>query len=140
MKFFSIGTLSKQTGVKIPTIRYYEEIGLIEPAERTAGNQRRYSKASQQRLEFIKHARALGFSIETISALIELNNHPDSNCKEATEIARVQLKGVRERIASLLRLESELVRISEGCIGEGVVSECYVLASLADHSFCENDH
>lgn len=140
MNFFSIGALSKQTGIKIPTIRYYEDIGLVAPAERTAGNQRRYCKESQQRLEFIKHARELGFSIETISTLIELNNHPDNSCTEATEIARVQLKDVRERIASLLRLESELVRISEGCQGKGVVKECYVLASLADHSYCENHH
>ena len=140
MAFFSIGALSKQTGVKIPTIRYYEQIGLLAPAERTAGNQRRYGEASQQRLVFIKHARELGFSIEAIAALIELNNHPDSSCTEATTIARTQLKDIRERIASLHRLESELVRISEGCQGEGVVSECYVLASLADHGYCDSPH
>ena len=63
---FSIGSLSKQTGVKVPTIRYYEQIGLIDPAERTEGNQRRYRKEALQRLGFIKHARELGFSIETI--------------------------------------------------------------------------
>ena len=100
----SIGSLSKQTGVKIPTIRYYEQIGLIGPAERTEGNQRRYRKEALERLGFIKHARELGFSIETISSLIELNNHPDRNCAAATAIAREQLNHVRERIASLLRL------------------------------------
>ncbi len=137
---FSIGALSKQTGVKVPTIRYYEQIGLIDPAERTEGNQRRYRKEALQRLVFIKHARDLGFSIETILSLIELNNHPDRNCAEATQIAREQLTGVRERIASLVRLESELVRISCGCKGVGVVSDCYVLASLADHGHCETHH
>ena len=136
----SIGSLSKQTGVKVPTIRYYEQIGLIDPAERTEGNQRRYRKEALQRLGFIKHARELGFSIETIQALIELNNHPDRSCAEATTIAREQLNDVRARIASLLRLESELVRISEGCKGAGVVSDCYVLASLADHRHCETQH
>ena len=137
---FSIGSLSKQTGVKVPTIRYYEQIGLIDTAERTAGNQRRYRKEALQRLGFIKHARELGFSIETILALIELNNHPDRNCEQATTIAREQLSDVRERIASLVRLESELVRISDGCKGAGVVSDCYVLASLADHEHCESRH
>lgn len=137
---FSIGSLSKQTGVKVPTIRYYEQIGLIDPADRTEGNQRRYREDALQRLGFIKHARELGFSIETISALIELNNHPDRSCAEATKIARDQLSGVRERIASLTRLESELVRISDGCKGAGVVSDCYVLTSLADHTHCETNH
>ncbi len=136
----SIGSLSKQTGVKIPTIRYYEQIGLIGPAERTEGNQRRYRKEALERLGFIKHARELGFSIETISSLIELNNHPDRNCAAATAIAREQLNHVRERIASLLRLETELVRISDGCQGAGAVSDCYVLASLADHGHCKTQH
>jgi len=137
---FSIGSLSKQTGVKVPTIRYYEQIGLIDPPDRTEGNQRRYRNEALQRLGFIKHARELGFSIETILALIELNDHPDRSCADATRIAREQLDDVRERIASLVRLETELVRISGGCNGAGVVSDCYVLASLADHGNCETHH
>lgn len=137
---FSIGSLSKQTGVKVPTIRYYEQVGLIAPPERTEGNQRRYRKEVLQRLGFIKHARELGFSIETIFALIALNNHPDRSCAEASTIAQEQLSNVRERIASLVRLESELLRISEGCKGAGVVSDCYILASLADHGHCETHH
>ncbi len=137
---FSIGSLSRQTGVKVPTIRYYEQTGLIDPAERTEGNQRRYRKEAVQRLGFIKHARELGFSIETIQALIELNNHPDRSCAEATKIAQQQLRDVRERIASLVRLESELVRITLGCKGGGIVNDCYVLASLADHQHCKTRH
>lgn len=137
---FLIGSLSKQTGVKVPTIRYYEQIGLIDAAERTEGNQRRYRQAALERLGFIKHARELGFSIESIQALIELNNHPDKNCAEATVIAQKQLNDVRERIASLARLESELARMAEGCKGSGAVSDCYVLASLADHRHCDSQH
>lgn len=136
----SIGALSKQTGVKVPTIRYYEQIGLIDPPDRTDGNQRRYRNEALQRLGFIKHARELGFSIESISALIALNNHPDNSCAEANKIAREQLTDVRERIASLVRLESELTRISGGCEGVGVAGDCYVLASLADHGHCETHH
>ena len=114
--------------------------GLIDPADRKEGNQRRYRNEVLERLGFIKHARELGFSIETISALIELNNHPDRSCAEATWIAREQLSNVRERIVSLVKLESELVRISDGCKGAGVVIDCYVLASLADHGHCETHH
>ena len=130
---FSIGELSKQTQVKVPTIRYYEEIGILEPAERTEGNQRRYDVAGLERLSFIRHARELGFSIEAITSLIELQEHPDRSCSEATGIAAAQLTDVRVKIRKLKKLEKELARISTGCDGEGVSADCYVLTALADH-------
>ncbi|WP_107494974.1 helix-turn-helix domain-containing protein [Thalassobius sp. I31.1] len=137
---YSIGTLSEHTKVKVPTIRYYEEIGLLAEAGRTAGNQRRYDDTALERLSFIRHARDLGFPIDAIRALITLQNHPDRSCAEASEIADQQLSGVREKIAKLQSLEQELSRISEGCSGAGQAANCYVLASLADHSKCDHDH
>ncbi|MCC1494011.1 helix-turn-helix domain-containing protein [Cognatishimia sp. F0-27] len=137
---FSIGELSRRTNVKIPTIRYYEESGLLDAPERTEGNQRRYDAAGLERLSFIKHARDLGFSIEAIAALIELQGHPDRSCAEATDIASAQLSDVRAKIKRLRALEKELVRISKGCDGNGMTEDCYVLASLADHRLCEREH
>ncbi|WP_425041533.1 MerR family transcriptional regulator [Primorskyibacter sp. S187A] len=137
---FSIGELSRRTNVKVPTIRYYEESGLLDAPERTEGNQRRYDAAGLERLSFIKHARDLGFSIEAIAALIELQGHPDRSCAEATDIASAQLADVRAKIKRLRALEKELVRISKGCDGDGVTENCYVLASLADHDLCEREH
>jgi DNA-binding transcriptional MerR regulator len=137
---FSIGELSRRTKVKVPTIRYYEESGLLDAPERTEGNQRRYDAAGLERLSFIKHARDLGFSIEAIAALIELQGHPDRSCAEANNIATAQLSHVRAKIKRLRALEKELVRISKGCDGDGVTEDCYVLASLADHGLCEREH
>lgn len=137
---FSIGELSRRTSVKVPTIRYYEETGLLSEPERTEGNQRRYDAAGLERLSFIKHARDLGFSIEAIASLIELQDHPDRSCQAANEIALSQLSEVRAKIKRLRALEKELVRISKGCDGEGVTGDCYVLASLADHRLCREDH
>lgn len=137
---FSIGALSRETGVKVPTIRYYEDVGLLAAAERTEGNQRRYGRAELERLGFIRHARDLGFSIGAIRGLIDLNNHPDRSCAEAGSIARDQLEDVREKIARLQRLEVELARIAQGCDGSGPAGECYVLASLADHGKCGSEH
>ncbi len=137
---FSIGELSKRTKVKVPTIRYYEEQGLLNAPERTEGNQRRYDAKGLERLSFIKHARDLGFSIEAISELIELQGHPDRSCKAANDIATSQLSNVRAKINRLKALEKELLRISKGCDGEGVTEDCYVLASLANHALCEQDH
>ena len=137
---FSIGQLSKLTQVKVPTIRYYEEIGVLEPIERTEGNQRRYDDAGLERLSFIRHARELGFSIEAISSLIELQSHPDRSCCEATDIAIAQLTDVRLKIKKLKMLEKELSRISTGCDGAGVSADCNVLKALADHKLCQKEH
>ena len=137
---FSIGELSKRSKVKIPTIRYYEEIGLLVAPERTEGNQRRYDNTGLERLSFIKHARELGFSVESISSLIKLQEHPDRSCREATEIAVAKLSDVRQKIKKLRALEKELIRISKGCDGTNVAQHCYVLTCLADHGFCEQEH
>ena len=67
----SIGELSKRTGVKIPTIRYYEQQGLIDAPERSEGNQRRYEPAQLERLSFIKHARDLGIPIGSVKELFK---------------------------------------------------------------------
>lgn len=132
--------MSRRTGVKVPTIRYYEGMGLLAAPERTEGNQRRYGRADLEKLGFIRHARDLGFSIEAIAALIELQNHPDRSCLEANQMAQAQLADVRGRIARLQALETELIRISDGCTGKGEAGDCYVLASLADHGLCAKDH
>lgn len=135
---FSIGDLSKRTGVKVPTIRYYEQVGLIEAAERTEGGQRRYAKAGLERLAFIQHARQLGFSIEDIRELVELSQHPEQSCNDANEIAERHLDEVRSRIQKLKRLESELARIA--CCKARNVAHCQVIESLADHALCKSEH
>ena len=68
----SIGKLSAATGVKVPTIRYYESIGLLPEPERSTGNQRLYGRKQQERLAFIRHARDLGFPLDSIRELLSL--------------------------------------------------------------------
>ena len=136
---YTIGELSRRTGVKVPTIRWYEQAGLIDEPGRTAGNQRRYARADLERLAFIRHARDLGLGIEAIRELIELSQHPEKPCAEADRIAGEHLAGVRERIARLQRLEAELARIATQ--GEhGTIGDCYVIRSLADHDLCADGH
>jgi DNA-binding transcriptional MerR regulator len=135
----TIGDLSRRTGVKVPTIRYYEQMGLIAPAERSEGNQRRYGRSERERLSFIKHARDLGMTIESIRELIELSAHPERPCEQADRIATEQLKSVRDRIEKLRRLEHELERISTRCSGDQI-RDCYVIRALANHDLCESEH
>ena len=135
---FSIGQLSKRTSVKIPTIRYYEQMGLIDAPERSEGNQRRYTADGLSRLSFIRHSRDLGFSIEDIRGLLEPSQHPGKPCHVAHGIAVQHLKNVQDRIAKLRRLERELMRVSK--CGADSVAECAVIETLADHSICETSH
>ncbi|MBB4305373.1 DNA-binding transcriptional MerR regulator [Rhodobium orientis] len=127
----SIGALSQRTEVKVPTIRYYEEIGLLPPAERSRGNQRRYGKAALERLAFIRHARDLGLSLDAIRELLTLSQQPEMPCTEAHRIAGAHLEHIRARIAQLKRLEAELTRIVTTCHADQI-GDCYVIHALAE--------
>lgn len=134
-----IGELTKRTGVKVPTIRCYEQSGLLPKSHRTEGNQKCCGPAGLERLSFIKHARELGFSIHVIAALIELEENPDRSCKQATDISHEQLL-LREKVRKLRALKTELECVTGGCVGEGKSKDCYVLDSLADHRHCHSAH
>ena len=136
---YSIGELSRRTQVKVPTIRYYEQTGLVDPPERTAGNQRRYGAPALRRLSFIRHARDLGFGVEAIRELIDLGKDPAKPCAEADRIANDHLRVVEQRIAQLTRLKTELKRISSAC-QSGSVADCRVIEAIADHGLCDGDH
>jgi DNA-binding transcriptional MerR regulator len=136
---YTIGELSRRTGVKVPTIRWYEQAGLVDAPDRTEGNQRRYARGDLERLSFIRHARDLGFDLEAIRQLIELSGHPEKPCAHADAIADSQLADVRDKIAKLKRLETELERMAKNC-AHGTAADCYVLRSLADHELCEAEH
>jgi len=136
---FLIGELSKRTGVKVPTIRYYEDIGLLPAPQRTESGQRRYDSKARDHLGFIAHAREMGFSIDAIRSLIELSDHPDRPCHDADRIAADRLAEVKTRIARLKRLESELERMVDGHCG-GSAADCRIIEVLSDHSHCQADH
>lgn len=140
MSTYSIGDLARKTGVKIPTIRYYEKESLLAEPVRTEGNQRRYSPQDLERLTFIKHSRDLGLSMAAIRDLIDLAAHPHAPCDSANRIAEEQLSAVRSRIAQLRRLETELERIASSCDGDHIVADCNVMKAFADHRFCDGEH
>lgn len=135
----TIGKLSKTAGVKVPTIRYYEEIGLLPEAERSAGNQRLYDAATMDRLSFIRHARELGFTLEAIRDLLSLSDTPDQSCAAADQIAKAQLVAVRDRLARLRALEVELERMIAHC-AQGTIADCRVIKVLGNHDLCSHAH
>ncbi|MFG1423146.1 MerR family transcriptional regulator [Roseixanthobacter liquoris] len=138
-KDVSIGAAAKASGVKVPTIRFYEQIGLLPSPPRTDGNRRLYGVSDLRRLAFIRHARELGFEIGAIRTLLVLQDYPDQSCETADKIARARLAEVEARIVSLVALQRELQRMIEGC-AHGKVGECRVIEILADHGECRHHH
>ena len=132
----SIGELARRADVKVPTIRYYEQIGLMPETDRTEGQQRRYGGDAVARLSFIRHARELGFEVDAIRTLLSLQDDPDQSCARADEIAKARLVEVKARIASLNALRRELEKMVEECAC-GRIGECRVIETLADRT---HDH
>jgi DNA-binding transcriptional MerR regulator len=131
MNGVSIGEAARRSGVKIPTIRYYEQIGLLPAPDRGENRRRVYVAADLDRLAFIRHARELGFDVEAIRTLIALQDDPNQSCAAADETARARLVEVDRRIASLQSLRDELRRmVANGC--EGRVENCRVIETLSE--------
>ena len=134
----AIGELARRTGVKIPTIRYYEQIGLLPEAPRTEGKQRRYGMAEVKRLNFIRHARELAFDVGDIRQLLALSETPQRSCHEADSIAMRHLDKVEERIRQLEALRGELQRMVDEC-GHGQICECRIVEVIGDHGLCGDE-
>jgi len=130
-----IGEAARVSGVKIPTIRYYEQVGLLPEPPRSEGNRRLYDEARLRRLTFIRHARELGFELAAIRTLLDLQDNPGQSCSPADSIARQRLQEVVARIERLQALKSELQRMIAGC-SHDTIATCRVIEVLTDHGQC----
>lgn len=135
MRPLPIGALSRETGVKVPTIRYYEEVGLLPEPDRADNNRRTYGMDAVRRLRFIRHARELGFEVDAIRQLLALADDPRRPCHEADVIARAHLADIEDKIARLTALRAEVQRMVDQC-AQGEVKDCRVIEVLANHGEC----
>lgn len=103
-----IGDVSKRTGVPAPTIRYYEEKGLLRAASRSDSGYRRYSDALVDELRFIRKAQALGFSLDEIGEILKLTRAGKTACAHVLSIAHEHLAAVDERIRQLQKFRKQL--------------------------------
>lgn len=129
MRDYAIGELASLSGVKVPTIRYYEQVGLLPAPPRTEGNQRRYDVAALERLRFIAHARAMGFPMSSIKAMLRLARHPDEPCEDLDALVADRLMEVEERISRLSGLRAELIAMLDSH-QHGRVADCRIIEVL----------
>ena len=127
----SIGELARTTGVKVVTIRYYEQIGVLPTPSRTSGNYRIYGQEHARRLRFIRRCRELGFSLDEVRDLFRLSARNAPSCAEVCRIAELHLQAVEKKLADLSYLASELRRISASCNGNRPMAECRIMEALS---------
>lgn len=131
----AIGDLSRKTGVKVPTIRYYEGIGLLPPPPRSEGNRRLYGAKAVDRLRFIRHARELGFEVDAIRELLNLAEQPQRSCAKVDALAREHLQAITSRIDRLTALKVEVENMIKSC-AKGHIAKCRIIDTLSHHEHC----
>lgn len=126
---YPIGAMSRETGVNIETIRYYERIALMPKPDRTSGGNRQYTHDHLKRLAFIKRSRELGFSIEEIRAMLTMVDKEGVTCGEVHAMTMEHLDSVKEKIRHLKKLERALSGMAEEC-AKGDVPDCPIIETL----------
>jgi DNA-binding transcriptional MerR regulator len=131
----SIGGLAERSGTTPPTIRYYEQIGLLKRADRRDSGHRTYGAADLRRLTFIRRCRDFGFPIEQVRSLVDLLENGDRSCVDARDLARDNLVAVRAKLSELRALEANLAQLVDdcetACVG-GPGPSCVILEDLSE--------
>lgn len=123
----TIGQAAKAIDVNVETIRYYQRIGLLPMSPRQRGSIRRYSVDSVKRLSFIRRAQQLGFSLEEIADLLQLEK--TRSCGEARTIAEAKLAAVTRKIADLSGIQNYLATLVRRCKA-GKTADCPIFEAL----------
>ena len=118
------------SGVKVSTIRFYEELGLLPPPPRTGGNRRLYGAAEIRRLAFIRHARDLGFPLEDVRRLLALWRDRGRASVEVKQLALAHVAALETKADSLRSMAASLRHLADHCHGDDR-PDCPILEDLA---------
>lgn len=130
----TIGVLATHASTNVPTIRYYEEIGLLPQAQRSENGRRYYQDGDLKRLSFIRRCRDFGFPIEQVRELVELFEDGDRSCVEVKDLAQMHLDTVRAKLEEVRQLEASLVSFVESCdeiCCQGSARDCTIIEDLS---------
>ena len=130
MDRLTIGEVAKQTHVRIETLRYYERMGLVAPPPRNGSNYRLYPEETVRRVQFIKRAQQLGFSLKEITELLALRATPETPCADIRTRAVAHIDTIEGKIRALHAMKAVLTQLVAECPGQGTITDCPILASL----------
>lgn len=124
----TIGTLAREAGVNVETIRYYQRLGLLMAPDKPLGGIRRYGDADVARVRFIKAAQRIGFTLDEIAQLLQLDD--GAHCSDARAIAELKLADVRQRLQDLQRIETALAQLVARCASRRGTVSCPLIDAL----------
>jgi len=130
MNGLTIGDVAKQAKVRIETLRYYEREGLVASPPRSRSNYRLYPKDTVRRVQFIKRAQELGFSLKEIKELLALRVEPAAPCADVRTRALEKITTIEEKLRALKAMKHALTQLVDECPGQGAVTDCPILESL----------
>jgi MerR family mercuric resistance operon transcriptional regulator len=130
MKNLTIGAFAKAAGLNVETIRFYQRKVLLLEQDKPYGSIRRYGEPDVSRVQFVKSAQCLGFSLNEIAELLRLED--GTRCEEASRLAQHKLGDVREKLADLSRMEATLSALVGACHASKEKISCPLIASLQD--------
>lgn len=133
----NIGDVAQRSGLPAKTIRYYEDIGLVQPG-RDANGYRRFHEADLHKLAFLGRARSLGFSIEDCRSLMTLYEDRARTSFEVKEIARGHLGRIERKLQELQEMHKTLSHLVAECAGDDR-PDCPILRDLASHGGAGGD-
>jgi len=130
MDGLTIGDVAKQANVRITTRRYYERQGLVARPPRSRSNYRLYPADTVQRVQFIKRAQSLGFSLQEITELLTLRAEPTARCADVRACAVAKIHHIDDKIRALQAMKTVLVKLVEACVRDSPITDCPILESL----------
>lgn len=125
-----IGELARRSGVAIDTVRYYERERLLPPAQRLASGYRIYDPDDVRRLQFVRRAKGLGFTLPEIRDLLALSSQRADDMGTLKRAASDKLADVESRLAELTRIRDGLRTLVDACPGRGALTTCPILHAL----------
>ena len=130
MTMLSIGQVARQTGVTVETVRFYEKQGLIVPPQRSVAGYRQYPPETVKRVQFIQHAKEVGFTLKDIGELLALRREPGTTCTDIKLRTTQNIEEVDQKISDLKLIRDALGRMIMKCSGRGPLSQCPILEEL----------
>ncbi len=127
---FTIGHLAQQANVNVETIRYYERRGLLPQVPRPASGYRQYSAEYVRRVQFIKRAQTLGFSLKEIAELLELRIESNTVCVDVKIQAEAKLADIEDKMVTLAQMKQNLLDLVQACRENQLTDECPILYAL----------
>jgi MerR family copper efflux transcriptional regulator len=127
-----IGKASREAGVNIQTLRYYERRGLLPKTSRLASGYREYDSATVALVRFIKNAQELGFTLNEIGELIALRANRSHSDEDVRQLATRKIGEMDRRIRQLTQMKGELAALLERCSSTACKDNCVVIDALDD--------